>query len=148
MHWLTRNIPIECSVESNRECVLKFRLLLLGLGFLMKRASKNNPAFQARLDGKDMSFEISSDDGVCRSYIIQDKKVTHSSGEATDPEFCLRFRTARDGYSTLLSPKAKIAFMKGIQDKTIRVEGNPMSLMWFQGIVGMVIPGKKKKRSK
>ena len=125
---------------------MKFRLLLLGLAFLMKRASSNNPAFIKKLDGKDMSFEISSDDGICRSFVIKNNQVSSRSGKAADPEFCLRFQTSEEGFKALTSKNAQLAFMKGIQDKTIRVEGNPMSLMWFQGIAGMVVPKKKKKK--
>ncbi|CAM3770233.1 SCP2 sterol-binding domain-containing protein [Parendozoicomonas haliclonae] len=127
---------------------MKFRLLLIGLGFLMKRASSNNPAFIKKLEGKDMSFEISSDDGVCRAFRVKDNKVSSSGGQAKDPEFCLRFNTAEEGFKALTAKNAQLAFMKGIQDKTIRVEGNPMSLMWFQGIAGMVVPKKKKKKKK
>ena len=126
---------------------MKFRLLLLGLGFLMKRASASNPAFQKKLEGKDMSFEISSDDGVYRSFTVKDNKVTSSRKKAQDPEFCLRFQSAQEGFAALTAKNAQLAFMKGIQDKTIRVEGNPMSLMWFQGIAVMVVPKKKKKQA-
>ncbi|MTI13086.1 helicase [Sansalvadorimonas verongulae] len=125
---------------------MKFRLLLLGLGLLMKRASANNPAFQKKLEGKDMSFEISSDDGVCRSFTVKNNTVSSRGGKAQAPEFCLRFQSAQEGFSALTAKNAQLAFMKGIQDKTIRVEGNPMSLMWFQSIAAMVVPRKKKKK--
>lgn len=111
----------------------------------MKRASANNPAFIEKLRDKHMSFEISSDDGVCRSYHIQNQKVTSKSGASEAPEFGLRFKTAEDGFRILTNKNAKLAFMQGFQDKKIRVEGNTASLMWFQNIVGMVIPKKKKK---
>ncbi len=92
-----------------------------------------------------MSFEISSDDGVCRNFTVKNNKVTSKSGTAVEPEFSLRFKSSQEGFAALTAKNAQLAFMKGIQDKSIRVEGNPMSLMWFQGIAAMVVPKKKKK---
>ena len=125
---------------------MKFRLLLLGLSLLMWRASKNNPEFRKKLEGKELTFDICSDDGVRRGFTVQDQKVTSRSRRSREPEFVLCFKTANDGFSTLTSDKPQLAFMKGIQDKIIRVEGNAMSLMWFQSLVVLAIPSKKKKK--
>ena len=114
----------------------------------MNRASGNNQAFREKLKDKDMSFEISSDDGVCRSFTVKNQKVTSRGGKAKDPEFCLRFTSAAEGFAALTSKKPQLAFMQGIQDKKIRVEGNPMSLMWFQSTVVLALPRPKKKRKK
>ena len=95
-----------------------------------------------------MTFEISSDDGVCRAFTVKNQKVTNRSGKAQEPEFCLRFKSSKEGFEALTAKNPQVAFMKGIQDKSIRVEGNPMSLMWFQGIVGLALPRKKKKKKK
>lgn len=37
---------------------MKFRFLLWMLGLLMARASRNNPAFQQQLAGKDLTFQL------------------------------------------------------------------------------------------
>ncbi len=131
---------------------VKFKLLLLALGVMMKRASRNKPEFKKTLEGKDMTFEISSEEGVCRSYTVKDERVTSSAGKVVEtPEFAIRFDNSALGWSALTHPKGQAIFMKGIQDKTIRVEGNPMQVMWFQKAVKKSLPdmlkGNKKKKA-
>ncbi|HHY2542082.1 TPA: helicase, partial [Pseudomonas aeruginosa] len=42
---------------------MKFRLLLWMLGRLMAKASRDNPAFQKQLEGKDLVFQLHTLDG-------------------------------------------------------------------------------------
>ncbi|MCL6269747.1 helicase [Sansalvadorimonas sp. 2012CJ34-2] len=131
---------------------MKFKLLLLALGVMMKRASKNKPEFKKVLEGKDMTFELSSVEGVCRSYTVKEDKVTSASGKIVeDPEFAIRFETSTLGWDALTKPEGQAIFMRGIQDKTIRIEGNPMEVMWFQKAVEKALPSmlqpKKKKKA-
>jgi ubiquinone biosynthesis protein UbiJ len=44
-----------------------------------------------------------------------------------------------------MTAKDKNAFMKGIQEKDIRIDGDLSLVMWFQGIVKHVKPKSKKK---
>ncbi len=126
---------------------MKFQLLLWGIGYLMKRASRNNSEFINKLEGQDMVFEIGSDDGVCRNYQISNQKITSKSGTTVSPEFALRFKTAADGFRILTAKNAKKAFMEGFQSKLLRVEGNPASLIWFQSTIGLVLSKNKKSSS-
>ena len=131
---------------------MKFKLLLLALGVMMKRASKNKSEFKKVLEGKDMTFELSSEEGPCRSYTIKDQTVSSARGKIVEaPEFAIRFETSAQGWEALTSPKGQVVFMKGIQDKTIRIEGNPMEVMWFQKAVEKALPSmlqpKKKKKA-
>lgn len=51
---------------------MKFRLLLWMLGRLMAKASRDNPAFQKQLEGKDLVFQLHTLDGkVARHYLVR-----------------------------------------------------------------------------
>ena len=37
----------------------------------------------------------------------------------------------------------QLAFMQGIQNKDIQIQGNPALVMWFQGLTKYLMPKKK-----
>ena len=124
---------------------MKFSMLLWALGLMMKKASKNNPDFKKKLVGKDFAFQIQTQGGITRHYIVKNERVTSTSGPAKDPAFSISFKDADTGM-LIMTAKDKNAFMKGIQEKDIKIDGDLSLVMWFQGIVKHVKPkGKKKK---
>lgn len=125
---------------------MKFRMLLWALGLMMKKASKNNPDFQKQLVGKDFSFLLQTLDGkLARHYIVKDGRVRSKSGSVADPAFSISFKDADTGMY-IMTAKDKNAFMKGIQEKNIKIDGDLSLVMWFQGIVKYVKPRSKKKK--
>lgn len=54
---------------------MKFRFLLWAMGLLMARASRNNPAFQQQLKGKDLVFQMQTLDGKVARHFIDRKSV-------------------------------------------------------------------------
>jgi ubiquinone biosynthesis protein UbiJ len=125
---------------------MKFRMLLWALGLMMKKASKNNSDFQKQLVGKDFAFLLQTLDGkLARHYIVKDGRVKSKAGVVTDPAFSISFKDAETGMY-IMTAKDKNAFMKGIQDKDIKIDGDLSLVMWFQGIVKHVKPRSKKKK--
>ncbi|MNZ68069.1 hypothetical protein D3C78_863290 [compost metagenome] len=43
----------------------------------------------------------------------------------------------------MTSKNAQLAFMQGIQNKTIQIQGNPALVIWFQGLAKHLKPRKK-----
>ncbi|RML60438.1 hypothetical protein ALQ93_04092 [Pseudomonas syringae pv. pisi] len=126
-----------------RPC-MKFRFLLWMLGLLMARASRNNPAFQQQLAGKDLTFQLQTADGkVARHFVVNDQRIRSASGTVAEPAFAIVFRDAAFGFDTLQAKNNQLAFMKGIQDKDIQIKGNPALVIWFQGLVKYLKPRKK-----
>jgi hypothetical protein len=41
----------------------------------------------------------------------------------------------------------QLAFMQGIQDKNIQIQGNTMLVMWFQGLMKYLMPRKPKAKA-
>ena len=128
---------------------MKFKIVLWILGFMLERASKNNPRFQRKLEGKDITLEVGCDGGAARHFIVQDQMLMSYPGKATAPVFLSRvheptiaitFDSAETGFRALTAKDKQLAFMGGIKDKHIRIDGNPLFLMWFQSLVKLVAP--------
>lgn len=127
---------------------MKFRFLLWLLGRMMSKASKTNSAFQQQLDGKDLTFMLHTLDGkVARHFVVKNNRLESHSGAAQDPAFALGFKDAAFGYSTMQAKNKQLAFMQGIQDKNIKIEGDTMLVMWFQGMMKYLMPKKAKAKT-
>jgi hypothetical protein len=125
---------------------MKFRMLLWALGLMMKKASKNNPDFIKQLVGKDFSFQIQTQDGqIVRHFVVKDERIKSKSGSATDPAFSISFKDAETGLY-IMTAKDKNAFMKGNQEKDIKIAGDLSLVMWLQSIVKHIKPKSKKKK--
>ncbi|MEM1114233.1 MAG: helicase [Pseudomonadota bacterium] len=111
---------------------------------MLERASKNNAQFQSRLEGQDLTLEIGCEGGHARHFIIANQTVMSYPGKATAPVFLTRaheptlaitFGSAAIGYQALTAKDKQLALIGGIQDKRILIEGNPLYLFWFQGLL-------------
>ena len=123
---------------------MKFRFLLWMLGFLMGKASRKNPAFQQQLVDKDLVFQLQTLDGkVARHFKVTNQRITSHSGLYSEPAFSIAFKDAAYGFATLQAKNKQLAFMTGIQDKSIQIKGNPALVIWFQGLTKYLKPRKK-----
>ena len=125
---------------------MKFRFLLWMLGFLMGKASRNNPAFQQQLVDKDLVFQLQTLDGkVARHFKVKDQRITSHGGLSREPAFAIGFKDALYGFATMNAKNKQLAFMQGIQNKDIQIQGNPALVIWFQGLTKYLKPRKKAK---
>lgn len=123
---------------------MKFRFLLWMLGRLMAKASRENPAFRQQLEGRDMVFQLHTLDGkVARHFIVAGQRVTSKRGTVKDPAFAIGFKDGAYGFATMTAKNKQLAFMQGIQNKDIQIQGNPALVMWFQGLTKYLVPKKK-----
>ena len=123
---------------------MKFRFLLWMLGRLMAKASRDNPAFQKQLEGRDLVFQLHTLDGrIARHFIVKDLRISSRRGPADEPAFALGFKDAAYGFATLTAKNKQLAFMQGIQNKEIQIQGNPALVLWFQGLTKYLSPKKK-----
>ena len=127
---------------------MKFRFLLWMMGLLMGKASRTNPAFQQQLGDKDLVFQLQTLDGkVARHFVVKDQRITSKSGVVAEPAFAIAFKDAAFGFATMQAKNKQLAFMQGIQDKSIQLKGNPALVMWFQGLMKYLKPRKAKPKS-
>ncbi len=118
---------------------MKFRFLLWLLGRLLAGASRSNAEFREQLVDRDLVFQLQTRDGrIARHYIVQDLRIRSAAGCVAHPDFSIAFRDAAYGFSVLAASNRQLAFMQGIQNKDIQIQGNPALLLWFQGLVGQL----------
>lgn len=114
--------------------MFKFRMLLWVLSKLMKKAAKKNPKFREQLAGQDMAFQLQTDDGkAVRQFVVKDESISTKGKAHSNPAFTISFKDAHTGLKVLTS-KDRNAFMRGIQEKDIKISGDLSKVMWFQGI--------------
>ncbi|UCJ17948.1 helicase [Pseudomonas sp. MM211] len=123
---------------------MKFRFLLWMLGRLMAKASRDNPAFRQQLEGRDLVFQLHTLDGrIARHFIVNEQRVSSKRGTANEPAFAIGFKDASYGFATLTAKNKQLAFMQGIQNKDIQIQGNTALVMWFQGLNKYLRPKRK-----
>ena len=122
---------------------MKFRFLLWMLGRLMAKASRENPAFQQQLVDRDMTFQLHTLDGkIARHFIVKGQRIVSRRGVAESPAFAIGFKDGAYGFATMNAKNKQLAFMQGIQNKDIQIQGNPALVMWFQGLTKYLVPKK------
>jgi len=127
---------------------MKFRFLLWMLGFLMGKASRSNPAFQQQLGDKELVFQLQTLDGkVARHFRVKDQRITSKAGVHAEPAFAIAFQDAAYGFAAMQAKNKQLAFMQGIQDKSIQIKGNPALVIWFQGLTKYLKPKKAKAKA-
>ncbi|MGQ7816623.1 helicase [Metapseudomonas furukawaii] len=128
---------------------MKFRFLLWMLGRLMAKASRENPEFQQQLAGKDLVFQLHTLDGrIARHFIVRDQRVVSKRGTTSAPAFAIGFKDGAYGFATMSAKNKQLAFMQGIQNKDIQIQGNPALVIWFQGLTKHLMPKKKSPEKK
>ncbi|MAD44678.1 MAG: helicase [Oceanospirillaceae bacterium] len=124
--------------------MFKFRMLLWALALMMKKAARKNPDFRKQLEGKNFAFQLQTVDGaIARQFTVADNAISSRGKAHQDPAFTISFKDAETGLNILTS-KDKNAFMKGIQDKDITIDGDLSLVMWFQSVSKYLKPRKKK----
>ena len=82
---------------------------------------------------------------MARHFIVKDQRISRKGGTYPEPAFSIAFKDAAYGFATLQAKNKQLAFMTGIQDKSIQIKGNPALVIWFQGLTKYLKPKKKPK---
>ncbi len=122
---------------------MRFKFLLWLVAGLMKRAGRKNTEFQKKIAGKKAVVQIATADGqLIRYFGFDDGRVSSSVGGHEKPSCTVFFKDAAFGFSALL-PWNKRLQVSGIQNGSIRVDGDFSLFLWFQSLALLIQPGKK-----
>jgi hypothetical protein len=121
--------------------VAALQTLLTVLGVLMALASRRVDRFRRQVT-RDLLIEIRSEDGARRQYRFEaaTRRMTLPRRPVDRAECTLIFPTARDGARALLSPRAIGRIVDGMNTSEVRIDGNPVLLLWFHGLTRIVAP--------
>ncbi|MCP4757094.1 MAG: NAD(P)-dependent oxidoreductase [Proteobacteria bacterium] len=117
---------------------MRFRILLFLLAKLMIRADAKNQGFSKLARKKDVIFQLQTADRKCvRHFIIVDGRIATRSTFHEKPDFTIHFKNAGYGYSVLTS-KNKKAFIEGVLNNDIQIDGDISLVIWFQNLIGQM----------
>ena len=115
---------------------MKFRVLLWLMAVMYKRSVRRNESMRDYLKDVEKTIQFATEKrNIVRFLKFHDQAVASSAKETDAADMTIRFTSAKSGFDILwamATGKDKNAFMRGIQDKQVVIEGDAMLLMWFQ----------------
>lgn len=114
-------------------------LAVAGVVLRMKQLAKTSPKFIELTHETQARIQISTLTGMSRQIIIQQGKVDTVSGHRIAADFNLIFQNSDHGVKVLLKGDPS-AFMAGIKDGSITIEGDPKLLVLFSKLIRLLPP--------
>lgn len=114
-------------------------LLLASIALRMKQLSRTSPKFIELIYDRQFCIQIAAENGASRQFIIDHGKVSSSRATANNADLSLLFADTDYAVKTLLKGDLS-AFMSGIQDGQIKIEGDYSLLMWFGKSAKLLAP--------
>jgi hypothetical protein len=124
---------------------MKFRLILLFVGWRLRWLAWRNAEFRDKLAGKDLVMQWRTKAGApSRSFHFLPDRVMARGGLHPSPAVTLSFEDAHYAVQMLMTArKNQMAFMTGMQQGKIRIEGDASQLMWFMGLLKYIVPKRR-----
>ena len=114
-------------------------LLVAGLALRMKQLARTSPKFIELVHERQFRIQIGTDLGLARQIIVNNGEIESVSGSDTPADFVLQFADSEQGVKTLVKGDPT-AFMTGMQNGTIKMEGDFGLLVWFNQVAKMIPP--------
>lgn len=127
---------------------MKFRLMMLVLGWRLRWLAWRNPDFRRQLENRDVVMQWRTRAGdTARWFHFVPGRVIARAGLHEKPSVTLDFEDAAYAAETLIvSGRNQMVFMTGMQQGRIRISGDPGHLMWFMTLMKFIMPKKKRSR--
>ena len=114
-------------------------LMVLGLALRMKQLARTSPKFIELTHDRQFRIQIGTDLGVARQILVNNGQIDTVSGDAQKADFILQFANSELGVKTLIKGDPS-AFMTGMQNGTIKMEGDFSLLVWFNQVARLIPP--------
>jgi len=114
-------------------------LLVAGLALRMKQLTRTSPKFIELVHERQFRIQIGTDSGFARQIIVNNGQIDTVSGDAEKADFILQFADSEQGVKTLIKGDPT-AFMTGMQNGTIKMEGDFGLLVWFNKVAKLIPP--------
>ena len=114
-------------------------LLITGLVLRMKQLARTSPKFVELTHDRQFRIQIGTDLGVARQILVNNGQIDTVSGDEQKADFILQFADSEQGVKTLIKGDPS-AFMTGMQNGTIKMEGDFSLLVWFNQVARLIPP--------
>lgn len=122
---------------------MKYKVLLWLMSFMYQRSAKRSEKMQNFLLQSNKRIRFTTDAGKPeRTFVFQPGTVSSSTKDQSEVDMTIRFNDAKIGFAVLWAMAKgtdKNAFMRAIQEKQVKIEGDMMLLMWFQKSVKYLV---------
>lgn len=113
---------------------MSLRVVLWVIGAALAVGSRVSGTVRARL-GRDMTFVVASRDGVARSYVMRNRRVSSHAGAASNARCTLWFRDAPTGTRILLAANTIDQIVDGFGNGEVECDGQAAVVLWFYELV-------------
>ena len=114
-------------------------LMVTGLALRMKQLARTSPKFIELVHERQFRIQIGTDLGFARQIIVNNGQIDTVAGDAEKADFILQFADSEQGVKTLMKGDPS-AFMTGMQNGTIKMEGDFGLLVWFNKVAKLIPP--------
>ena len=114
-------------------------LMVLGLALRKKQVARTSPKFVELTHDRQFRIQIGTDLGVARQILVNNGQIDTVSGDEQKADFILQFADSEQGVKTLIKGDPS-AFMTGMQNGTIKMEGDFSLLVWFNQVARLIPP--------
>ena len=114
-------------------------LLVAGLALRMKQLARTSPKFIELVHERQFRIQIGTDLGMARQIIVNNGHVDTVTGDAEKADFILQFADSEQGVKTIMKGDPT-AFMTGMQNGSIKMEGDFGLLVWFNQAAKLIPP--------
>ena len=121
---------------------MTFRFVLWAMGVLLAVASRTNQRLRSQL-ARDMTIVIGTKDGVARSFVIENRRISSHAGSASNRECSITFKTASQGARIFIAVDAIGQIVDGLASGEIEVQGQAAVVVWFYELTIAFMPGRK-----
>lgn len=115
---------------------MKYKILLWLMSWMYQRSANRSEKMQKFLEQSDKKIRFTTEAGKPeRTFVFEPGAVSSRSNDQTEADMTIRFVDAKTGFTVLWAMAKgtdKNAFMRAIQEKQVKIEGDMMLLMWFQ----------------
>ena len=111
---------------------MKLVLLLWAISYKMFYKSRTKATVQEHLGDKHIVFQLQTYSGwICRNFTVSNRKISSGWGRNDSADIVISFIDAAYGAEVLTSETKRLAFMEGMRDKKITLEGDLSLFMWY-----------------
>lgn len=114
-------------------------LLVVGLALRMKQLARTSPKFIEMTDDRAFRIQIGTDLGFARQIIVNHGQIETVAGHPEQADFILQFADSEQAVKTLMKGDPT-AFMTGMQNGSIKMEGDFGLLVWFNQAAKLIPP--------
>lgn len=122
-------------------------LLVAGLVLRMKQMARSNPKFIEIIQERQFRLEIGTQNGMARQIIVNHGEISTVSGSREVADFVLQFENSEQAVKTLVKGDTS-AIMTGVQNGSIKMEGDFSLLVWLNRAAQLVVPKEVKSKLK